>query len=134
MALEMPGVGSQYAMTEHDSTGELLDGGRDYVLTLPANIPAQDFWSIVIYDPQTRSELRTDQPFPSCNSQRDALTYDDDGSITLRFGPNPPAERPENWIRTTAGKGWFTILRLYGPLAPWFDRSWVPGDIEPRPT
>lgn len=134
MALEMPGVGSQYAMTEHDSTGELLDGGRDYVLTLPANVPAQDFWSIVIYDPQTRSELRTDQPFPSCNSQRDALTYDDDGSITLRFGPNPPAERPENWIRTTAGKGWFTILRLYGPLAPWFDRSWVPGDIEPRPT
>ena len=29
------------------------------------------------------------------------------------------------------GKKWFAILRLYGPLEPWFDKTWIPGDIEP---
>jgi hypothetical protein len=29
------------------------------------------------------------------------------------------------------GKSWFTILRLYGPLQAWFDKSWRPGEIEP---
>ena len=29
------------------------------------------------------------------------------------------------------GKGWFMILRLYGPLEPWFDKTWRPGEITP---
>jgi hypothetical protein len=132
MALKMPGVGSQYAYVEHDSAGEFLDGSSSYELTLPADAPAKDFWSIVAYDPQTRSELQTGQPFPSRNSQRDALTYDDDGSITLTFGPDEPDEGASNWIQTVAGKKWFAILRLYGPLEPWFERTWVPGDLERR--
>jgi hypothetical protein len=28
------------------------------------------------------------------------------------------------------GKGWFTFLRLYGPLEAWFNKSWRPGEIE----
>ena len=28
------------------------------------------------------------------------------------------------------GKGWFTILRLYGPLEAWFSKEWKPGEIE----
>jgi hypothetical protein len=132
MALEMPGVGSQYAIADHDANGDELDGSRTYDLTLPPNVPAQDFWSVVVYDPQTRSELRTDAPFPSRNNQRDALTPNDDGSVTLTFGPNPPDDGHDNWIQTVAGKGWFAILRLYGPLEPWFDRTWIPSDLVPR--
>ena len=26
-------------------------------------------------------------------------------------------------------KCWFVILRLYGPLQPWFDKTWKPGEI-----
>jgi hypothetical protein len=35
-------------------------------------------------------------------------------------------------VRTGAhtGKGWNTLLRLYGPLQPWFDKTWRPGEIE----
>ena len=132
MALRIPGVGSQYAYTEHDSGGDYLDGGGDYALTLPPGVPAKDFWSIVVYDPQTRSELQTGQPFPSKNNTRDPLAANPDGSITLTFGPTEPDENPGNWIQTVSGKKWFTILRLYGPLEPWFDQTWVPGEIEPR--
>ena len=35
-----------------------------------------------------------------------------------------------NWIQTIPGKGWCTYLRLYGPLEPWFDQTWRPGEIE----
>lgn len=131
MALEMPGVGSQYALADHDRRGDYLDGGCSYELTLPPDVPAADFWSIVVYDPQTRSELQTGQRFPSRNSQRDDLTYNSDGSITLSFGPAEPITNPGNWIQTISDKRWFVILRLYGPLGPWFDRTWVPGDISP---
>ena len=131
MALRMPGVGSQYAITGQDGTGNRLDGGREYRLTIPPEVPAKDFWSVVVYDPQTRSELQTPQLYPSRNSTRDPMVANADGSITLTFGPTEPAEDPENWIQTVPGKGWFTILRLYGPLEPWFEKTWVPGDIEP---
>ena len=33
-------------------------------------------------------------------------------------------------MQTIPGKGWFVILRLYGPLEPWFDKTWQPGEIE----
>ena len=35
-----------------------------------------------------------------------------------------------NWIQTMPGKGWSTILRLYSPLEPFFDKSWRPSEIE----
>ena len=127
----MPGVGSQYALADHDAAGVYLDGGTTYQLTLPPEVPAKDFWSVVVYDPQTRSELQTDQAFPSRNSQRDELTYNPDGSVTLTFGPDRLATDAGNWIQTVAGKRWFAILRLYGPLGPWFDRTWIPGDFTP---
>lgn len=130
MALKMVGVGSQYALAEKDAEGEFLDGAKRYRLTLPPDVPAQNFWSVVVYDPQTRSELQTSQPFPSRNSQRDALIANPDGSIDLDFGPEPPETGDSNWIQTVAGKGWFVILRLYGPLESWFDQTWIPGDFE----
>ena len=46
------------------------------------------------------------------------------------FGPEPPAGKESNWIQTIPGKGYFVALRLYGPLQPWFDKTWRPGEIE----
>jgi hypothetical protein len=130
MALKMVGRGSQYALATLDANDEPLDGGKTYRLRLPADAPAADFWSVVAYDPQTRSELQTGQPLPSRNSKRDALVYNDDGSVDIVFGPEEPETLASNWVQTVAGKGWFVLLRLYGPLEPWFDGSWKPGDIE----
>jgi hypothetical protein len=131
MALKMPGLGSQYAIAFVDAADEYLDGAAHYRLTIPADVPAANFWSVVVYDPQTRSELQTSQPLPSRNNQRDSLGVEPDGSVHLWFGPDLPAGGSEsNWIQTVPGKGWFAILRLYGPLEPWFDQTWRPGDIE----
>ena len=131
MVLEMVGVGSQYALASTDSEGQYLDGSRQYKLTIPADVPAKDFWSLVVYDPQTRSMLQTDQPYPSKNNERNKdLATNTDGSTTIWFGPKPPKGHEANWIQTVPGKGWFICLRLYGPLEPWFDKTWRPGEIE----
>jgi len=130
MVMKMVGLGSQYAITTQDSEGNIFDGAKTYKLTIPANVPAKDFWSIVVYDPQTRSELQTSNPFPSKNSKKDNLVENADGSVDLYFGPKPPRGKEQNWIETVSNKSWFPILRLYGPLDPWFDKTWKPGEIE----
>ena len=87
------GVGSQYAFTARDATGAWLDGGRNYTLTLPAGIPAKTFWAIDIYDPQTRSLLQTDNPYPSIHSGSEGMRYEDNGDLVIAFGPSAPGRR-----------------------------------------
>jgi len=131
MSMKMVGAGSQYAYTERSGDGNYLDGGENYVLHMPPNIPVNNFWSIIIYDPQTRSMLQTDNPFPSVSSLTGKMKPNKDGSYDVYFGPTAPKGKENNWIQTVPNKGWFPILRLYGPLDPWFDKTWKPGEIEP---
>lgn len=130
MVKKMVGVGSQYIYAAKDSKGEYLDGSKTYKLNIPANAPAKDFWSVVVYDPQTRSELQTSQPFPSKNNKRDKLITNADGSVDLYYGPKAPAGKEPNWTATVPGKGFFAYFRAYGPLEPWFDKQWKPGEFE----
>ncbi len=130
MAAKMIGKGSQYAFNTSDKEGNVLDGSKTYKLNIPKDVPAKDFWSIVVYDPQTRSQLQTTQDFPSKNNKKSDLDINDDGSVDLYFGPTAPKGNEKNWIQTVPDKGWFVLLRLYGPLDPWFDKTWKPGEFE----
>jgi hypothetical protein len=130
MAARIPGKGSQYAVNWLDQAKNPYDGAKNYKVNIPANVPAADFWSLVLYDPQTRSELQTSQPYPSKNNKRDQLITNADGSVDLYFGPTAPAGKEANWTATVPGKGWLAVFRLYGPLDPWFDKQWQPGEIE----
>ena len=131
MALKLEGVGSNYAGSVRDSEGNILDGAKTYKVTLPKDVPAKDFWSLVAYDTQTRSELQTpDQPFPSINSKVAKLDYNKDGSVDVYFGPKAPKGHEKNWIQTVPKKSWFLVIRFYGPLKPFYDKTWKPGEIE----
>jgi hypothetical protein len=131
MAMAKAGSGSAYAVAVKDSKGDYLDGGKTYKITLPGPVPAKAFWSFVVYDNQTRSLLETDQKLAGVDSTDKALKVNTDGSVTVWFGPKAPEGQESNWVQTMPGKGWNTLLRLYGPLEPWFDKSWKPGDFEP---
>ncbi len=124
-----PGEGSAYAACFVDSKGDALDGKKTYQIHMPPNIPAKAFWSLTIYDNQTRSMLQTDQQYPAIGSENKKLVKNADGSVDLYFGPKAPAGKESNWVQTIPGKGWNTILRLYGPLNPWFDKTWQPGEF-----
>ncbi|MFF0279752.1 DUF1254 domain-containing protein [Rhodococcus aetherivorans] len=127
--VERIGTGSQYVVACVDADGAPFDGGRTYRLRVPANVPAGDFWSILAYDTQTRSMLQTGQEWPSVTSQDRDFTTNEDGSVDVHFGPEQP-EDGHNWIQTVPGKSWWAMFRLYGPLAPWFDKTWQLPDIE----
>jgi len=130
MALTKPGAGSDYGIAGLDSKHRPLYGGKTYRLQLPPNVPVKDNWSVTIYDPQTRCMLQTDQPNAGLNSLSGAVKKNADGSIDILFAPKAPKGKESNWIQTIPGKSWFIILRMYGPLQPWLDKTWRPGEIE----
>jgi len=131
MAVTRAGAGSDYGIAYVDDKKQPFDGARTYRLRIPANPPAKDFWALTLYDTQTRSMLQTSQSFPTVGGQTRGLKQNEDGSYDIYFGPEPPEGFENNWLETIPGKGWFVALRIYGPLEPWIEKTWRPGEIEP---
>jgi hypothetical protein len=130
MVVSVPGQGSQYIGAYQDPDGNWLTGDNTYRIRLPKDVPANMFWSLTVYDNETRSMIQNDHGRPLVGSVHGAVP-NQDGSFDLYFGPRQPADVPDaNWVQTTPGKGWFVYLRLYGPEQPYFDKTWIPGDAE----
>ena len=129
MVSQNPGKGAKYGIAFTDSAGTALSGGSNYRLTLPANIPAALFWSVTLYEAENASGLANGQPFPSLGS-RDKPVQNADGSTDLYLGPKAPAGKEGNWLATGPGKGYFAIIRLYGPTEAALNNTWKPGDFE----
>jgi hypothetical protein len=130
MVSKIPGKGAAYMIGFTDGAGNPLSGGSTYKLTLPPKIPAANFWSVTVYEAENASGLANGQPFPSLGS-RDKPVENADGSTDIYLGPKAPDGKAGNWLATVPGRGFFAILRLYGPTEAAIDRSWKPGDIEP---
>jgi hypothetical protein len=129
MLSQIPGKGAKYMIAFRDAAGEYLSGGSTYRLNLPRDIPAANFWSVTLYEAENASGLANGQPFPSLGS-RDKPVRNADGSTDLYLGPKAPAGKKKNWIATVPGKGFFVILRLYGPTDAAMDKSWKPDDLQ----
>lgn len=129
MVAKNVGVGSQYVAAYKDSNGEWLEGSQNYKLTLPPDVPVVNFWSLMVYNSDTRSMVVTDTGNAGIDSYGD-LKVNPDGSIDLYMGPTPPKGFENNWIKTDDQNGFFVYLRFYGPEQQFFDKTWVPGEIE----
>ncbi len=127
------GAGSVYWLAFRDGCGAYLDGGKSYKLTVPGPVPGKLFWSMTVYDGDTRCLIATDQDKPAIRSLVDKPLANADGSYDLYFGPKAPAGTEGRWIKTIPGKGWWAGFRIYGPQAPAFDGTWKLNDIAEVP-
>jgi hypothetical protein len=134
MVMRLTGIGSQYLVGSLDGNGNPLNGSNTYKVTLPEGIPQERFWSITVYDNQTRSMIQTQQRYPRAGSQSypsPAAKPNKDGSITIYYGPEKPVNVYEgNFIQTLPERGWFQIFRAYSPSKGFFDKSWQIGELE----
>ena len=131
MKSQTRGLGQAYLGTYTDASGAWLDGSRSYTLHVPVDPPAKLFWSVTVYDTDSRCLIDNPQQRGDRGSRDPDLLRNPDGSVDLHFGPTAPAGHQANWVQTLPGRPWFSYLRLYGPLEPYFDRSWKLGDIQP---
>jgi hypothetical protein len=99
------------------------------VLAMPAKgSHAANYWSVVLYDADTRSLLDNGQPFPSIASNSN-LKPNADGSSDIWFGPTAPRDANANWLKAVPGRGYFVGMRLYAPTEAFFAKQWKLDDI-----
>jgi hypothetical protein len=132
MVTKTPGVGQAYLGTYQDKEGNWFDGGKSYRLHVPANAPAKLFWSITVYDSLQRVLIDNGHGVAD-KSSRSEIDKNADGSVDIYFAPDAPQGHARNWIPTVPGRAWFAYFRLYGPLQPYFDKSWKLPDVEANP-
>ncbi|MNZ44801.1 hypothetical protein D3C78_624380 [compost metagenome] len=118
-----------YLKSYETGQGEKLDGGKNYRLTIPANVPAKEFWSVDVYDAKTAGFIR-EAKVVGLDSYNKGMKQNADGTTDLYFGPKPPAGHEANWISTKAGEQFFTLFRIYGPDRDKLKAGWVLNDIE----
>ncbi|MCP4383030.1 MAG: DUF1254 domain-containing protein [Hyphomicrobiales bacterium] len=121
--------GSTFYLTGlRDNDGNMLNGQDTYKLTVPADTPAKDFWSVIVYSMKTKGFVEGAPVVGRATPNVADMVQNEDGSVDVYFAPKPPEGMEENWIMT--GEDFFLLFRLYGPDEPLFDKSWTLGDIE----
>lgn len=130
MYMQREGAGSIYWLAAVDADGAPLDGATTYRLEVPLPVPAQQFWSVTLYDLHTRSEIRTPRRRPLVTSLRDDVAGGGSAAAVLTFGPTAPDDPDAPWVETDPDRAWFAYFRIYGPGASAFDGTWKPSDLE----
>ncbi|MBT1513413.1 DUF1254 domain-containing protein [Bradyrhizobium sp. SRL28] len=123
------GVGQFYLISIRDKDGQSFDGGNTYRLTVPANPPVEQYWSVTAYDRQTHALIKN-MPRASRSSQIPELQKNADGSVDIYFGPAAPAGKDANWVPTDPARKFELMFRAYAPTKALFEKSWVLSDVE----
>jgi hypothetical protein len=123
------GVGLFYLLAIKDNHGGSLDGGSVYRLTVPSNVPVEQYWSVTAYDRETHALIRN--MARASRASRDAgLQKNADGSVDIYFGPDAPKGKDANWIATDPQHDFELMFRFYAPRKELFDKTWKLPDPE----
>ena len=123
------GAGQFYLISIKDKDGHSFDGSKTYRLTVAANAPVKQYWSLTAYDRQTHALIRN-MPRASRSSQVAELQKNADGSVDIFMGPKAPKGKETNWIPTDPKRKFELMTRLYAPTKELFDKTWVLPDVE----
>ena len=119
--------------TKRDSNGNLLRADKLYKLHIPKVVPVAQFWALTLYSENTRRPYEngsTELTSANLDSRMKQLQYNEDGSVDLYIGVEPPQGMESNYMKTVDSDGWFVYFRLYGPTEAFFDKSFSLPDFE----
>jgi Protein of unknown function (DUF1214) len=85
VVLKRSGPPSAYLGTYKDKAAQWLDGGRSYRLRVPPDPPIKLFWSVTVYDIDTRPLISNDLKIADRLSRMD-LRKNADGSVEIYCG------------------------------------------------
>lgn len=121
---------TDYLCALADSGGRPLQGGKNYKLRVPADVPVKQFWALNIYDFATWAFIYSPEERPGISSyDKKSMKANDDGSVDIYFGPKAPKGLESNWI-PTQGKRPLPIMRIYGGEAAYWNRSFKMPDVQ----
>jgi len=118
------GTSTYYSIVFNDNSDQPLVQGKNYVLHLPPNVPAKSFWSVIVYDAESASFTDNPEKKYTVNSLQKKLSFNEDGSIDVYFGPDAPAGKKGNWIPTTEND-FFVGIRFYSPDWDHLGKTWT---------
>lgn len=109
-----------YYRASTDGAGAKLTGDSSYKLTFPKDqLPqssAKYFWSVIAVDTTHFRVLPNPEKRYLLNRETKP-EYGNDGSLTLYFAAEKPANAPDgNWLPTPKGSVYRLTFRFYGPL------------------
>ena len=123
------GAGQFYLISSKDREGKALDGSATYRLRVPADAPAQLYWSITVYDRETHALIKNMSRASRASNATD-VQKNADGSTDIYFAPSAPEGKESNWVPTDKTRQFELLFRLYGPTKPLFDKTWALPDAE----
>lgn len=123
------GAGQMYLISIRDKDGNAFDGGKNYKLTVPPEVPVKQYWSVTAYDRQTHALIKG-MSRASRSSQIPELQRNTDGSINIYFGPKAPEGKESNWVPTDLNRKFELMARFYGPTKALFEKTWKLPDVE----
>jgi hypothetical protein len=129
IAIKRLGAGQFYLISLRDKDAQPYRGAKTYRLTVPPNVPIDQYWSVTAYDRQTHALIKN-MSRASCASNAAEVQQNADGSVDIYFGPKAPAGRDANWVPTDPQRGFELMFRLYGPKKEFFDKVWRLLDVE----
>ncbi|MEJ2548422.1 MAG: DUF1214 domain-containing protein [Gemmatimonadota bacterium] len=124
------GSSTAYLMLTRDADGEPLKGDENYTLTVPADVPVEQFWSVLVYDVATASYIRESDPIGLASTENPKMN--EDGTCTIYFGPEP-LNGGVNYLPTGKAEDYFLLFRFYGPKEAYNDDSWILNDMVKKP-
>jgi hypothetical protein len=123
------GTAQFYLMSNKDKDGQDFDGSKNYRLSVPANAPVKQYWSVTSYDRETHALIRN-MPRASCASISAGVEKNADGSVDVYFGSKAPKGREANWVPADPKRKFELLFRLYGPEKAFFEKTWKLPDVE----
>ncbi len=119
-----------YLMDMRDSKGDLFTGTKNYRLRIPADVPVDKFWSVIVYSQKTKSFVPNPLDQVGLDSyDKSKMKMNADGSVDIYLGESAPKGYEANFL-PSAGQDFFLIFRFYGPGKSVYEKTWIAPDVE----